>query len=123
MQLTYRGISYDYTPPAVEMKLGEFSGRYRGLDWRFCNAQKSYVQQPSVDLMYRGISYSTNPSVGESSLAESSVAESTPSAPVTIPVAGTIDRTRDVIMRHQRSLKNREQSMLTRLSAEVGLLT
>ncbi|MFZ4665370.1 MAG: DUF4278 domain-containing protein [Prochlorotrichaceae cyanobacterium] len=111
MQLNYRGIAYDYTPPAVETRLGEFSGRYRGLDWRFCNAPKHYVQQPNLDLIYRGVSYTTNASATESK---------TP-APVVSPVSAVVDRARDLIMRHERSLRNRQQSMLTRLNTEVGL--
>ena len=57
MQLTYRGVAYEYTPPAVETKEGELAGRYRGLDWKFCNPTKTYVQQPNLDLMYRGVTY------------------------------------------------------------------
>ena len=108
MQLNYRGISYDYTPPAVENQRGEFSGRYRGLDWKFCNAPKRYTQQASLDLVYRGVAHNT---------AGLEVTEPT-QVPVISPL---VDRTRELMMKHQRSIKNRQQSMLTRLASEVGL--
>ena len=103
MQLNYRGVSYEYTPPAVETSQGEFSGRYRGLDWRFCSTPKHYTQQPNVDLIYRGVSYQATNS--DAALAGNPA----------------VDRTRELIMKNQRSINNRQQSMLTRLGLKVGL--
>jgi hypothetical protein len=108
MQLTYRGVAYEYTPPAVETKEGELAGRYRGLDWKFCNPTKTYVQQPSLDLMYRGVAYQT----------ETEAATAQAATPAASPV---IDRSRELMMHHQRSIKTRQQAMLTRLASQVGL--
>ncbi|MFZ9738473.1 MAG: DUF4278 domain-containing protein [Prochlorotrichaceae cyanobacterium] len=55
MQLTYRGVAYEYTAAAVETKEGGLVGHYRGLDWKFCNPTRQYVQQPRLDLVYRGV--------------------------------------------------------------------
>lgn len=107
MQLTYRGVAYEYTPPVVETKEGELAGRYRGLDWKFCNPTKTYVQQPSLDLVYRGTAYNTQ---GTEPI----------QAPVS-PVNEVIDRSRALMMRHQRAIKTRQQAMLTRLASQVGL--
>lgn len=109
MQLTYRGVAYEYTPPAVETKEGELAGRYRGLDWKFCNPTKTYVQQPSLDLVYRGTAYRTQEE-GTQSV----------KAPVS-PVSHVVDRSRELMLRHQRSIKTRQQAMLTRLASQVGL--
>jgi hypothetical protein len=98
MQLSYRGVAYEYTPPVVEAQKGELAGRYRGLDWKFCNPTKQYVQQPSLDLVYRGVAYQSDQS--EQKLE---------------------DRSRTLMMKHQRSIKTRQQSMLTRLAGQVGL--
>lgn len=110
MHLTYRGIQYDYTPAPVETKQGELAGRYRGLDWRFCNPSKHYVQQPNLDLMYRGVAYQSNPSAAEPAV-----------APPTTPVLPSLDRARALMMRHHQSIKTRQQSMMTRVAQQVGL--
>ncbi|MFZ9738474.1 MAG: DUF4278 domain-containing protein [Prochlorotrichaceae cyanobacterium] len=109
MQLTYRGVAYEYTPPAVETKEGELAGRYRGLDWKFCNPTKQYVQQPSLDLVYRGVAYRTNAADG--------AAQTAPNR----PVSHVVDRSRELMISHQRAIKTRQQAMLTRLAAQVGL--
>lgn len=116
MKMTYRGITYDYTPPAVETKQGELVGRYRGLDWRFCGAAKSYVQQPSLDLMYRGVAYNNQQ--------QPVAAPEADRAPMPVPaLSATADRARQLIVNHQVAIKKRQQAMMTRLAAEVGLTT
>lgn len=60
MQLTYRGVSYDYTPPQVNSVNSDLVGRYRGIDIRFRRPSKSPVQQPTLDLKYRGVPYCTD---------------------------------------------------------------
>lgn len=116
MKMTYRGISYDYTPPAVETKQGDLVGRYRGLDWRFCGGAKSYVQQPSLDLVYRGVAYNTQQKAVDAPETDRTV------APVPA-LAATTDRARQLVVNHQVAIKKRQQAMMTRLAAEVGLTT
>ncbi|MEB3162155.1 MAG: DUF4278 domain-containing protein [Prochlorothrix sp.] len=114
MKMTYRGMTYDYTPPAVETKKGELVGRYRGLDWRFCGKAKSYVQQPSLDLVYRGAAYNTQ---------QQPVAapENRPTLAPVPALTATSDRARQLVVNHQVAIKKRQQAMMTRLAAEVGL--
>ncbi|MGC9505595.1 DUF4278 domain-containing protein [Baaleninema sp.] len=57
MQLTYRGIPYNYAAPQVETPPVKKVGKYRGLDWRFHTDTKTVVQQPTVELKYRGVAY------------------------------------------------------------------
>ncbi|QIZ72913.1 DUF4278 domain-containing protein [Oxynema aestuarii] len=100
MQLTYRGITYEYTPPTVEETEGTLSGRYRGLDWQFCNVQKQPVQQTNVELKYRGVSY--NPAE-------------------TVAVNAPEEKARYRMMKRDRRVQKRQRSMLSRLAGEVGL--
>lgn len=106
MKLTYRGVSYDYNPPQVEYGDPTQVGKYRGVDIRFRNPKKPLVLQPTLDLIYRGAHYTSQP-----------VAEA-----VVAPAATSIqERARQLMMNHHRVVKRRQQSMLTRLDARVGL--
>ncbi|NJL47246.1 MAG: DUF4278 domain-containing protein [Leptolyngbyaceae cyanobacterium SM2_5_2] len=117
MKLTYRGISYDYTPPTVEMKTIDEVGKFRGVDIRFRTVKKAPVQQPTLDLVYRGAAYSTGtPAVADVT------PEVAPAAPVAAGVTlGAEDKARLMMMNRHRSVKQRQQSMLARLATEVGL--
>ncbi|MFH7245380.1 MAG: DUF4278 domain-containing protein [Spirulina sp.] len=118
MKLTYRGVSYDYTPPTTTLKTVDEVGKFRGVDIRFRTVTKAPVQQPTLDLMYRGVAYSTG-----------ATAEVAPVAtPVTAPVAtsatiSTEDKARMMMLNRHRSVKQRQQSMLARLATEAGLPT
>lgn len=56
MKLTYRGVSYEYTPPPMPVVDTEELGHYRGAIFHFHKLIKS-IAQPSLDLKYRGVSY------------------------------------------------------------------
>jgi hypothetical protein len=113
MKLTYRGVSYDYNPPTVDLKAIDEVGKFRGVDIRFRTVTKAPVQQPTLDLMYRGVAYSTG--------ATANVAPA--AAPVAAPVAtiSTEDKARMMMLNRHRSVKQRQQSMLARLATEAGL--
>lgn len=115
MKLTYRGVQYEYTPPVVDMETTEEVGKFRGVDIRFRNYKKAPVQQPTLDLVYRGVAYGTGQTAQPSVPAAAAV-------PATSPVKmGTEERARVMLMNHHRSVKRRQQSMLGRLATEVGL--
>lgn len=118
MQLTYRGISYDYNPPRIELKDTEDGGKYRGVDIRFRTVKKNSVQQPTLDLVYRGVAYRTS----ESAPAPEPITAPAPTSPATIqdPLS-TQDKARLMMINRHQSIKQRQQSMLTRLAKEVGL--
>lgn len=108
MKLTYRGVTYDYNPPTVQYGDPTQVGKYRGVDIRFRTIQKEPVQQPTLDLLYRGAAYRTNP------------VESTETAkPATTP--SIKEQARWLMMNHHKNVKRRQQSMLSRLDAKVGL--
>jgi hypothetical protein len=39
MQLSYRGVRYEYNPPKVEVTEGGIAGKYRGIAWRYHQAK------------------------------------------------------------------------------------
>ena len=102
MELCYRGICYEYTPAAVEAKVGQLAGKYRGLDWQFCNMQKAPVQQTNVELKYRGVAYQ----MGSSDA----------------PALSATEKARSMMMNRQRMAEKRQRSLLARSGAEVGLV-
>ena len=117
MKLTYRGVSYDYTPPVVESNVTDDVGKFRGVDIRFRTVKKAQVQQPTLDLVYRGVAYQTGtPAVAP---------EAAPAAPAPVPAVATTfsteDKARLRMLNRHRVVKQRQQSMLTRLAAEAGL--
>lgn len=106
MKLSYRGISYDYNPPVLATTQGQLGGKYRGLDWRFRNMKKPPVLQPTLNLKYRGVYYHTG---------------GTSAHPAKAPALSVQDKARSLMLTHQRTLINRQRSMLNRSAAEVGL--
>lgn len=118
MQLTYRGIRYDYNPPRVALKNTEEVGKYRGVDIRCRTIKKNSVQQPTLDLVYRGVAYRTG---GAASAAEPTIAPA-PASPETSPSnLSTQEKARLMLASHHQLVKRRQQSMLSRLAKEVGL--
>lgn len=109
MQLIYRGVTYSYNSPEVETNLAEVGGKYRGLDWRFRNLKKPPMLQPTVNLKYRGVYYQT----GTNNTTE----------PTKTSALSTQEKARSLMLTRQQTLKNRQQSMLYRAAAEVGLAT
>lgn len=120
MKLTYRGVSYDYTPNPMP-KMGDTfeTGTYRGAPVAF-RAVADLPDQPATDLTWRGVPYHRG------STATVAKVEPVTPAPVAAPAAETGVRNipelaRNLfIRRHQRS-RRREQGMMVRLAAEVGL--
>ena len=104
MKITYRGVSYDYNPPTVAVKESNVAGKFRGLDWRFHNLEKSPVLQPPVNLTYRGVAYSNRPT------------NTSETAPVSVK-----EKSRWLILNRAKAVKNRNDSMLRRTAYEVGL--
>lgn len=137
MKLTYRGVSYDHTPNPMP-KMGEPSdtGFYRGARIAFRSVAE-VPAQPVANLTWRGAAYRTGtpavaPAVAQP-IAEHPVVAPVVAAPVIsevptpamaeplAPATNIPELARNLfIRRHQRSRK-REQGMMVRLAAEVGL--
>jgi hypothetical protein len=73
--------------------------------------KKPPVLQPRVNLTYRGVRYQNGVTSAPNS-----------AQPTTIPVFSTQDKARSLMLNSQRVIKNRQQAMLYRSAAEVGLV-
>lgn len=130
MKLTYRGNSYD-APSQPAPKMGETidTGHYRGAPVVF-ETVAELPAQPAADLTWRGVPYRTGIAAPVAAIAPVVIAAELPavaaslvtpeveSAPTPINLS---DLARNLfIRRHQRS-RRREQGMMVRLAAEVGI--
>ncbi|BAU40312.1 DUF4278 domain-containing protein [Leptolyngbya sp. O-77] len=99
MKLTYRGITYDYNPQPL-------------------NLNNSHPT--TTELKFRGNEYQTNQPVATDPAA---TVPAVAPAPMTQPAAPVSieERARELMMNHHKTVKRRQQAMLTRLAANVGL--
>ncbi|MEO0376680.1 MAG: hypothetical protein AAF329_19080, partial [Cyanobacteria bacterium P01_A01_bin.17] len=81
---------------------------------RFRTATSS-VQQPTLDLVYRGVAYQT----GQPPVAVPEQPASLP--PMARAGVSVKDMARTLMLGHHTLIKRRQQSMLGRVAAEVGL--
>ncbi|AGF50683.1 sll1515 [Synechocystis sp. PCC 6803] len=117
MQLSYRGVKYDYNPPKVETEVLGLAGSYRGLDYRFRRTTTKNVIQPNVNLTYRGVSF--NPAQDlQPELYTANKKVEVAAAPSQISFQ---DRVRARLHSKTQAIKKRQQSLLVRLAEEIGL--
>jgi Domain of unknown function (DUF4278) len=109
MKLTYRGVTYDYTPPSVVYGEALGTGSYRGVPIAFYEATVPGLEMPAHDLTYRGVKYHTVKATAARPAA-------TPAAPLSIA-----DRMRYLAIGHCNHIRSREQSILARLDESVRL--
>ncbi|NEQ30656.1 MAG: DUF4278 domain-containing protein [Leptolyngbya sp. SIO4C5] len=60
MKLCYRGVEYDYNPPALEVTESELLCQYRGRPLQYSYVRHVPIPQPVATLSYRGVAYQTN---------------------------------------------------------------
>lgn len=65
MKLRYRGVSYEYSPPAVKVAEGEVAGKYRGASFKASVVIENPVPQVAHTLTYRGVTYTTQGQVAQ----------------------------------------------------------
>ncbi len=55
MRLSYRGVSYEYTPPTLEVTEGEIQGSYRGTPWKcYTLAEAPIPRSPQASETQKG---------------------------------------------------------------------
>ncbi len=59
MKLTYRGVSYDYNPPMLEVTESDVAVQYRGQSAPYTYVRHVPIPQPAEQLTYRGVAYQT----------------------------------------------------------------
>ncbi|PZD70923.1 hypothetical protein C1752_08698 [Acaryochloris thomasi RCC1774] len=106
MQLKYRGVTYDYTPPDVNYGKQKEAGKYRGVAFPRHILHEFPVTKPEADLTYRGVEYRT---AGQKQPAAAGCKSAT-------------DEARWLMMNHHRAIKQRQQSMLGRLTADIHMV-
>ncbi len=112
--LTYRGIQYDYVPPAVRTEATDVVAKYRGWNYH-CTRAVNPPAQPVNDLRYRGVAYRT----GAQGVAPALSVAATDDAGQ--PAVTLTELSRALMTHHHQNIKNREQSLLTRMIAQMGL--
>lgn len=60
MKRTYRGIAYEVETPEVQMVKSQVRGQYRGAVFNYRQPVQVPVQQPVLNLSYRGVEYRTD---------------------------------------------------------------
>lgn len=140
MKLSYRGVSYEVNPevtstpsqptiPATDLLYR--GARYRRHQVAPSDALEAIVKSREVmptTLVYRGATYRRN-QVASTDALEAIVklreANTQPAAPETAvasePTVSVQEKARLLTMNHHRTIKNRQQVMLSRSAAEVGL--
>lgn len=154
MKLVYRGVAYDYNPPEVLYGVPIASGAYRGSPIKFRTPKTLPVEQPSLNLKYRHVAYTTQPNFPtahaeadmsqhaaldtsewaepNAAIATSESTDATDSHPSTEAVSDAApttsrlpisiqERARFLMMRHHVKVTQREEDMLGRLFAEIGV--
>ncbi|WP_448598380.1 DUF4278 domain-containing protein [Thermoleptolyngbya sp.] len=101
MKLTYRGVTYNYNPQPL-------------------NLNNSHPT--TTELKFRGNQYLTNQPTDQPGV-NASTAPATAASPAPQPVATVSieEKARELMMNHHKMVKRRQQAMLTRLAANVGL--
>lgn len=122
MKLTYRGVSYDYTPnPVPKMGPAYDVGSYRGAAVTF-RAVAETPEQPGADLTWRGVAYHTGSAAPAPVTAEAEAPVTIPApAPAPTPTNGVTALARNLFIRRHQRMRRREQGMMVRLAAEVGI--
>uniref|UniRef100_B8HNN5 DUF4278 domain-containing protein n=1 Tax=Cyanothece sp. (strain PCC 7425 / ATCC 29141) TaxID=395961 RepID=B8HNN5_CYAP4 len=114
MKLQYRGVTYDHIPHPVKLGNTSKAGKYRGVAVNYPTLMTD-VPQPQMELTYRGVTYTTGQ--------DKKVKADKPVQPVATQAQSTTleERLRLLMMKHHRQMVRREQAMLARVDAEVGL--
>lgn len=136
MKLSYRGVDYDFNPSSLQARgakhrLSEVSKAralgailtYRGAAYTVGPSAQAASAHPNVAagtvLTYRGFSYTVQPaaqSVSAPVVAAAPAVVKAAKAPVSIQ-----EQARTLTMNHHRAMKKRQQVMLVRSAAEVGM--
>lgn len=137
MKLSYRGVDYNFNPSSLQARgakhrLAEASKAralgailtYRGATYTVDPSTETESARPGVPagatLTYRGFSYTVQPTV-QSVPAPVVAAEPAVVTSKKVPALSIQDQARALTMGHHRAMKKRQQVMLVRSAAEVGM--
>jgi len=113
--LTYRGVQYNYVPPAINTQATDVVAKYRGTTYRVATAVNP--PEDSLKIMtYRGVKYQKGKKlagVPAARMADTTVSVAMPS--------GINEMARSLAMAHHATIKSREQTLLARTAAAIGM--
>ncbi|PSB30660.1 DUF4278 domain-containing protein [Stenomitos frigidus] len=136
MKLSYRGVNYDFNPSSLQARgakyrLAEVS-KARALGAILTYRGSAYAIKPSTQtvsanagvsagtaLTYRGQSYTVQPTA--QALPQATAIQPAAVNSAKAPVFSIQDQARALTMNHHRAMKKRQQVMLVRSAAEVGM--
>jgi hypothetical protein len=75
MKLSYRGATYEYNQPTLEVTEGEILGSYRETTWRCKTLQEVPAAQQTLTLQYLGATYIVSPRCHNRLLADNVVSD------------------------------------------------
>mgnify|MGYP002785841260 CR=1 FL=1 len=124
MKLIYRGLSYDRLP-AADKTPGTTAATphtllYRGIEYQTnpgqANSAASVALHTPVELVYRGVHYT----IGTTQSAPS-VAAAAATDPVAFQPESITELARELLITLRQKTDRREQSVLTRFKADIGV--
>lgn len=101
MKLSYRGASYDYNQPTLEITEGEILGKYRGSTWRCHTLKEVPTPQPAANLTYRGAHYVT----GNGAQANLNYQKQAKKMEEIVKIPSTLSAPREIARIHQANLQ------------------
>ncbi|OLP18162.1 hypothetical protein BST81_14190 [Leptolyngbya sp. 'hensonii'] len=99
MQLTYRGVVYDYNPPAVTVANDGVTRKYAGLTWLVQALRRFSKHETDLEVKYRG--------------AADRASEK--------PIPSLEEKARLLVIQHHLSDRHRQLSMHSRVAAQLGI--
>jgi len=129
MKLFYRGLAYNYNLPTMTVVESNVGYKVRGLTCWLRNARQMPVQLPTLNLFYRGVAYQTGDAAVKSDVSAPAVTQPTVTQPTVAQPTDLIAATQEsvesmaraLMMSHHRSVKTRQQALLSRSAAEIGV--
>ncbi|EKQ70684.1 hypothetical protein OsccyDRAFT_0986 [Leptolyngbyaceae cyanobacterium JSC-12] len=118
MQLSYRGVKYDYNPAnpvSAEYPQAGVDLKFRGASYR--RGEVAKVERLGAIFKYRGASYSHQPIAD----VEATVPAVAPVVEAAAPAAISVeDKARLLTYGHSQAVRNRHHVMLSRTAKELG---
>ncbi|MDR7993565.1 DUF4278 domain-containing protein [Thermosynechococcus sp. TG252] len=113
--LTYRGVQYNYVPPAINTQATDVVAKYRGSTYRVAAATNP--PEDSLKIMtYRGVKYQKGKQ--PAGVPAARLADNVASVPMTATVN---EMARSLAMAHHVMIKSREQTLLARMAEAIGM--
>jgi len=108
MKLTYRGVGYEPNHSKNTVSIPAVDLKYRGATYRL--TQTAHTEALNSILKNRGVESNSQPA-----------AEATPVRTSDTVEPSVQDKARFLTLNHHRAVKNRQQTILNRSAAELGL--